>query len=128
MTAQRRIDRLFEIIRFYQAAAVNAAFGFGLFALFIYCGMNIYLAQISAHILGVVFNYFTYSRHVFRDTAPAKLRFVMAYVVNYGVGLAVLLIVNQVIESPYVAGFITLIIASFVNYAALKYIVFVRQA
>lgn len=127
MTTQRHVGRILEIFRFYQAAGVNAAVGFGLFALFVYLGMNLYVAQISAHVLGVIFNYFSYSRHVFREATPAKFRFLIAYSVNYLVGLVVLFVVIKFINSPYVAGLITLFIASLINYVVLKYAVFVRQ-
>jgi len=119
------ISDVYRLIRFYQAAAVNAAFGFGLYSLFVWLGANMYVAQIMAHCLGVAFNYFTYSRHVFNDMAGSPKSFVMAYGVNYLVGLAALAGLSSVIHSPYVAGFGALIVASLVNYIVLKRVVFV---
>jgi len=58
--------------RYYQAGIVNTLFGYGLFALFVKLGLNMYLAQICAHVLGAAFNYYSYSRHVFHD-APYNL-------------------------------------------------------
>ena len=81
--------RLAQIWRYYQAGILNAAFGFGLFALFVRLGVNLYVAQIVAHVIGVAFNYVTYSRHVFREAGPAKLRFATSYAVNYAISLAV---------------------------------------
>lgn len=118
--------RLGEIWRFYQAGVVNALVGFGLYALFVWAGLNIYVAQIVATILGVVFNYATYSRHVFRETAPAKLRFAMSYVFNYLISLGALALVSQFLHSPYVAGVIAIGLTSVVNYFALKYLVFTK--
>lgn len=120
-------DRLLELTRFYQAAAVNALFGFGMYAAFVALGVNIYVAQIISHCLGVAFNYFTYSRHVFRDAGPAKLRFALIYVVNYFIGLASLFMVAQIIPSPYLAGLAALVLASIINYFALKHIVFIKR-
>lgn len=115
-----------EIWRYYQAGVVNALVGFGLYALFVWAGLNIYVAQIVATILGVAFNYVTYSRHVFRETAPAKLRFAMSYVFNYLVSLGALAIVSKFLHSPYLAGLMAIALTSIVNYFALKYLVFTK--
>lgn len=120
-------SRLVELSRFYQAAAVNALFGFSLYAGLVALGMNIYLAQIVSHCLGVGFNYITYSRHVFRNAGPAKMRFVMSYFVNYLIGLASLALVARFIASPYLAGLVALVLASIVNYFALKHLVFIKR-
>lgn len=127
---KRRIDihRLVEIVRYYQAGAVNAAFGFGAYALFVWFGLGMYVAQVLAHVLGVAFNYFTYSRHVFRDAGPAKLRFMGSYVVNYLMSVAALAAASLVIRSPYLAGLAVIVITSIVNYFLLRHMVFVRRA
>lgn len=120
------MQRLLEIFRYYQAGAVNATFGFGLYALLVWLGLGMYLAQVTAHVLGVAFNYFTYSRHVFRDAGSAKLRFLLSYGVNYFTSLAALMLVSLVVKSSYLAGFAAIVITSVINYVMLKYLVFVR--
>lgn len=127
MLKSNSFGRLVELTRFYQAAAFNALFGFSMYALFVALGINIYVAQIMSHSLGVAFNYFTYSRHVFRDAGPAKTRFVAIYVVNYFVGLGSLALVARFIASPYLAGLVALVLASIINYFALKHIVFIKR-
>lgn len=121
------LARLVEISRFYQAAAINATFGFAMYAFLVWLGFNLFVAQIVAHCLGVAFNYLTYSRHVFRESQPAKTRFVLAYALNYLVSLASLTIVSQFVKSPYLAGLMALVLASGVNYFALKYAVFTKR-
>lgn len=93
----------------------------------VYFGLNMFIAQLVSHVAGMGFNYFTYSRHVFRDAAPAKLRFILSYGVNYLLGLGALAAVARYIASPYIAGLIAAIIVSAVNYFALKYLVFNRN-
>ena len=122
------MQRLLEIFRFYQAGAVNAAFGFALYALLVWLGLGMYAAQILAHLLGIAFNYFTYSRHVFRDAGPAKLRFLLSYAVNYLISLASLALVSIVVHSPYLAGLAAIVITSVVNYGMLRYLVFIRKS
>jgi len=115
------IERLW---RYYQAGIVNTAFGYGLYALFVALGFNMYVAQIVAHLLGMTFNYFTYSRHAFHDSTVSKSRFIASYAVNYLLGLAALWGASQFIPSPYLAGFVAVVIVSLVNYLILRHWVF----
>lgn len=120
--------RLSELWRYYQAGIANTAFGLGSYAVLVWLGLNIYVAQLVAHLLGVAFNYITYSRHVFRDATPAKLRFLLSYGVNYIVSLATLAVIVRFVASPYLAGILTAGIVSIVNYFALKHLVFLSKA
>lgn len=115
-----------ELWRYYQAGIVNALFGYALYAGLVAIGLNMYVAQVVGHVLGVVFNYFTYSRHAFRGVTGSKLRFIFAYTANYFVSLAALAAVSTVVSSAYVAGFMALVIVSLLNYFVLKRFVFVR--
>ncbi|RZJ99499.1 MAG: GtrA family protein [Novosphingobium sp.] len=120
-------DRLFELWRYYQAGVINTAFGLGAYWLLVWLGLNMFVAQLISHTLGVGFNYLTYTRHVFRDAAPAKLRFALSYAGNYLVGLATLWVVAQFVINPYLAGLVAALIVSVVNYFALKHLVFARK-
>lgn len=117
-------ERLTEIWRYYQAGLINTAFGFGAYAFLVWLGLNLFAAQLVAHLAGMGFNYLTYSRHVFRGSGPARLRFILSYASNYVVGLAMLYLCSRVIVSPYLAGFASTVIVSVINYFALKYLVF----
>ena len=121
-------SRFGRLIRFYQAAAINTAFGFGIYALMIRLGVNIYVAQVIAQVLGVTFNYFTYSRHAFADRDASKGSFVLAYAGNYLVNLLLLWAFAQGIRSPYLAGLAATIAASLLNFLVLRSLVFRRRA
>jgi putative flippase GtrA len=112
------------IVRYCQAGALNAAFGFALYALLIWLGLNMYAAQLLAHVVGVAFNYVTYSRHVFRETSSAKVRFVASYAVNYAVSVAFLFLAGLAFPNPYIAGFLAIIATAAVNFLVLKNLVF----
>ena len=116
--------RLLELWRYYQAGVINTAFGLAAYSLLVWLGLNMFVAQLISHTMGVAFNYLTYSRHVFRDAAPAKLRFVLSYAGNYLLGLATLWVVAQFIANPYLAGLGAAVIVSVINYFALKHLVF----
>ena len=110
--------------RYYQVGVINMLFGYGLYALFVKLGLNIYVAQAVAHVLGVIFNYFTYSRHAFSDMTGSRSRFVLSYSFNYLLSVATLAVVEQAVESPYLAGLITVVFVSLLNYFVLKKFVF----
>jgi putative flippase GtrA len=121
------LSRFRQIWRYYQAGVINTLVGYGLFALFVRLGLNLYVAQIVSHLLGMAFNYFTYSRHVFRDAQATKLRFVLAYAFNYLVSLASLWLASRIVHSPYLAGILSIIFASLLNYFVLRHLVFTRS-
>jgi len=124
----QRLSSARRLWRYYQAGIVNTAFGYGLFALFVALGLNMYVAQIASHLLGMAFNYFTYSRHAFHDSDVSKSRFIASYAVNYLLGLCALWAVSQAVASPYLAGFIAVAIVSLINYFILKHWVFTARA
>jgi putative flippase GtrA len=113
-----------RLLRYYQAGLLNMAFGFGLYAIFVRLGVNIYVAQILSHFIGVAFNYFTYSRYAFVGHSGKRRRFLLSYVGNYFFNLAALAITARVVHSPYVAGLVATIFVSLVNYFVLKHLVF----
>jgi putative flippase GtrA len=119
--------RLLELFHYYQAGIANTAFGLGLYTLLVWLGLNMYVAQLAAHSLGVGFNYLTYSRHVFRHAGADKVRFVVSYGVNYLVGLGILAAIALFVASPYLAGILTAGFLSIINYFVLKNFVFLDK-
>jgi putative flippase GtrA len=90
----------------------------------LWLGLGRYGAQAMGYVLGTGFNYITYSRGVFRDAGPAKLRFALSYAGNYLVNLAGLAIVSHFIANPYWAGAVTTMGVVVLNYLVLKKLVF----
>lgn len=121
----RSLDRLW---RYYQAGIVNTLFGYGLYAVFVRLGLNMFLAQFVAHVSGVVFNYFTYSRYAFRDTSASKWRFGLSYAINYLIGAGLLLACHWLIPSPYLSMAVAVVFATAINYLILNRLVFTTAA
>ncbi|WP_405051584.1 GtrA family protein [Silvimonas sp.] len=113
--------------RYYQAGLLNTAFGYSSYAAFVWFGANIFVAQLASHVFGMIFNYITFSRHVFRNSKPNNIRYIISYAGNYFLGLGILFMVSRIVSSPYLAGILTIIIVSFVNYFLLRYFVFKRS-
>ena len=82
MTLDRAtIERL---IRFLAVGVINTSFGYGLYALLVYLGALPELALLVATIIGVIFNFFTTGRLVFRNSDNRLfIRFAAAYASIY---------------------------------------------
>ena len=113
-----------RVFRYYQAGIANTLFGYGLYVLLVWLGLSPYLAQLLAHVIGVGFNYITYSRLAFPDAKAAKLRFLIFYTVTYLLSAALLATALQFFPSPYIAGLAAAVVASVINYFILRQFVF----
>lgn len=116
--------RIAELWRYYKVGVVNTAFGFGLYSLLVFLGLNLFIAQIVSHVTGAAFNYFMYSTHVFKGTTARIVPYIASYSLNYVIGLSCLGFFHQFIHSPYLAGVMGLVASSIVNYLLLKAFVF----
>lgn len=116
-----------RLVRYYLVGVINSAFGYGLFAALVWEGTNVYLAQFISHCLGVAFNYFTFSRYTFADRSGSKVRYILSYAGNYALSLVTLLVLSQILASPYLAGLLTILFVSALNYFVLAKLVFAKQ-
>lgn len=116
--------RVVELARYYQAGIVNTIFGFSLYSFLVWVGIGIFVSQTISHIIGMMFNYFTYKKHVFRKSDPAKFKFFLSYSINYILSISSLFLISRIILSPYAAGLISALLVSVINYFFLKFIVF----
>ena len=123
----RHADRIAELWRYYKIGVVNTIFGIGVYSLLVFFGLNLFVAQILSHIVGVTFNYFMFTKHVFRTVKPHIPRYIFSYGVNYLIGLAFLALFHHFMPSPYIAGFLSAASASVINYVILKTFVFRRR-
>lgn|SRR3546814_5183569 len=113
-----------QLLRYYQAGLVNMAFGYAAFALLVWLGLQVFVAQAVGHLMGVAFNYFTYSRFAFAGQQGSKVNFAMAYVGNYVLGVMFLWVALKLFPSPYAAGAVATVAVSVLNYFILKRLVF----
>lgn len=118
------IEEWKRIFRFYQAGLANAVFGYGAYAVLVALGINIYAAQIGAHLSGMAFNFVSYSRYVFRSNPSSILRYLGAYTVQYFVSLGALAAADMMGLNPYIAGFAAIAFISVVNYFVLRFYVY----
>jgi putative flippase GtrA len=123
-TSGRYSARIAELWRYGNVGLLNTVFGYGLYALLVWLGLNLYVAQLVGQIAGACFNYMTYRRLVFRGARSHPVLFAGAYAFNYLLGVAFLAAAHHFIPSPYLAGFVALIAVAAINYLVLKRFVF----
>lgn len=116
-----------QVWRYYQAGVINTLFGYGLYAGMVSVGIDLYVAQAVGHVLGMAFNWFTYSRHAFQDKQGSAGRFILSYGVNYVLSLGALRASTMVIDNAYIAGLITVFFVSIINYFVLARFVFTKD-
>ncbi len=117
-----------QLWRYYKVGVLNTLFGYGLYAFLLSAGLKMYAAQIVGHIIGAIFNYFSYSRHVFHNATASKIRFILSYTLNYLVGLASLALSAAIVSSPYVAGLMAMLLTSVINFIVLRRFVFTSDS
>lgn len=84
----RRLLRA-TFVRFLVVGALNSTFGYGVFVALVKCGLHYSAALLLATVIGVLFNYKTTGRLVFRSRVKGLLlRFVGVYALVYAVNVA----------------------------------------
>lgn len=87
------IQRLWRVrfIRFLFVGALNTLFGYVIYALLVLIGLHYSLATLISTILGIIFNFFTTGRIVFKNRDNKLIiAFVLVYAFTYGVNVLLL--------------------------------------
>jgi putative flippase GtrA len=74
-----------RIIKFLLTGVINTTFGYAVYAILIYAGLNYLTALLLATIAGVIFNYYSFGRLVFSSQGGWLVfgKFVVAYSIVY---------------------------------------------
>lgn len=115
-----------QIISFILVGILNTAFGYSLFALFIFFNMHYSLAVFLSTVLGVLFNFKTIGKLVFGSHDNSLIfRFVTVYVLLYFINISCLWFFKiNGFENMYVNGFILLVPLALVSFVLNKKFVF----
>lgn len=94
-----------KFIRFLFVGGLNAAFGYSVYAILIYLHVHYSLAALMATILGVLFNFKTTGRLVFKSKNNRLLfKFIGVYAIIYVINVASLKVFNFFKVDMYLAG------------------------
>ena len=73
-----------RLVRFLVIGAVNTAFSYLIYALLVLIGLHYSLATLISTVLGIIFNFFTTGRIVFRNMDNRRfIRFILVYAFTY---------------------------------------------
>jgi putative flippase GtrA len=111
--------------RYIAVGLLNTAVGYSLYAIFIFFGLHYSLAVLFSTILGVLFNFKTIGKIVFRnDSNCLLLRFIAVYTVTYILNIMGLRIFDYFNFDMYLAGALILIPLAIISFVLHKTFVF----
>jgi len=111
--------------RYIVVGMINTAFGYGVYALLLYVGLHYAIASLIATVLGVIFNFFTTGRIVFRNSDNGRLfRFFIVYGLVYVFNIAGLSIMASLKVDLYRAGLVMVPPAAILAYILNRRFVF----
>jgi putative flippase GtrA len=103
-------DGVKRFARFVIVGGVNTLVGYSLFTFFVFLDMHYSLALFCSTVLGVLFNFKTTGRYVFKNSDNTLIiRFFGTYAVTYMLNLLFLKILIQAGCSTYLSGFLMLL-------------------
>ena len=116
-----------QAFRFILVGVINTTVGYSLYALFIYLGLSYTYALGIATILGVMFNFQTIGRLVFKSRDGALMyKFIFVYCIVFCTNLGLINIIVRLGLSAYIAGALALLPATVISFVLNKYFVFKR--
>lgn len=116
-----------QVIRFIIVGVVNTLIGYSLYALFIYLGLSYTYSLIFATILGVLFNFQTIGKVVFKSSDKSLLfKFIIVYLIVFCINLLLISCFVKLGETAYIAGAIALLPTATISFVLNKYFVFKR--
>lgn len=114
-----------QAIVFLFVGGVNTVFGYSCFALFIYLGLHYAIAAALSTSLGVLFNFNTTGRIVFKNSKHHLIfKFIGVYVFLYCLNVIAIKLLQAISTNYYLTGFITVIPLAILAFILNKYLVF----
>ena len=116
-----------RFLRYLATGVINTCFGYAVYALLIWVGINYFIAAPASFLLGTLFNYFSnrYLVFFYRGPISSLLRFCIVYGFLLVVNLALIAALVVVGISELVAGALAVPPHAFLGYVLLKRFVFV---
>ncbi len=118
-----------EIIKFILVGIINTIFYYTMYAIFIYTGLEYFIAVILATVIGVVFSFKTFSKLVFNNS-DNKLIFKFILVYGFNIVFNIVIIKAYIYsynDNLYMAGLIATIIVAINSFILNKFYVFRRN-
>ena len=121
-------SKYIKIYKYLIVGGVNTVFGYSIFAIFIFFGFHYSLAVLIATILGVLFNFQSYGRLVFKNHSWNLLgRFVFVYTTIYLVNITLLLVFDLFVSNFYISGAMTTPVIAYLGYILNRRYVWIKS-
>lgn len=118
-----------KFIKFLFVGGLNTAFGYGVFALFIFLKFHFAVASFLSTVLGILFNFKTTGTIVFKNNDNHLIfRFFGAYAIVYGLNVLGLKLFKMINFDMYLAGFILIFPMAVVSFLLMKKFVFIEKS
>jgi len=124
------IKKLFkdQRIRFLFVGGLNTIFGYGIYALLVYIGLNIYIANVISTVLGIFHSYLWNRFYTFRSKDKALgeiVRFITVYLISFAISNVILFVfVTKLGINKYLGGLFNLICTTLISWFGHKYFSF----
>ncbi|BAF73085.1 GtrA family protein [Sulfurovum sp. NBC37-1] len=116
-----------EFSRFIIVGVFNTVFGYSIYALFIWIGFNYIWASFFATIIGVLFNFQTIGRLVFkRHNNRLIFRFFLVYGIVFLIGISIIWVLKNTGLNDYTAGLIAIFPNAIISFLLNKFYVYRR--
>jgi putative flippase GtrA len=115
----------YKFFRFIIVGIINTIFGYSLFALLIYLKFHYSIAVLISTIIGVLFNFKTTGRIVFKnDKSHLLFKFILVYVFTYFLNIGLIKLLTYTKFSMYLIGAICIVPMSVISFFLNKVFVF----
>ena len=106
-----------ELFKYLLVGGLNTTFGYCVFVTFLFFGLHFSLAVLISTILGVLFNFQSYGRLVFKNHSWYFLgRFIAVYVLIYFASLILLFLFNLLVSNLYISGLMLIPFTAYLGY------------
>lgn len=114
-----------RLIRFILIGAMNTAFSYGLYALFLSLGLSFQLGNLFALIIGIIFSFVTQGAFVFGNREKRLIgRFALVWIVIYFFNIVLIGQFLKIGLDAYSSGALAIIPCTLLSYLFQKFYVF----
>jgi len=128
--AETKHDRIKLLARFIGVGLLNTAVGYGIYSFLILLNIPYLVALLMATIMGVIFNYFSIGRLVFKSRGGLFIfaKFITAYSVVYGINATALdVLIKQFQFNPYLGQALCVPLSVIMSWLLMNYWVYKKD-
>lgn len=117
-----------ELVRYILVGILNTFFSYLWYAIFITLGLRYPLALLFSTVLGVLFNFKTFGKLVFKNSNNQLIfKFIGVYTFLYFFNITLIGFLKQISTDLYITGFISIIFSAGLGFVLNKRLVFKRS-